>query len=251
MCIVISHRGFCRGNSAIENTTESIANAIAFGITDIEFDIRKTVDDIFVVSHDDTIYNLAGELMTITTATYDSLHRFESSVERFEELLLRMSDVPRVQPIRFILDIKTNDISGRFIKLLDDSVARFPDMTFVYTSFNHTVLRSRLSNVVDFGAMICHIPSVVELESYTYHWLGMSCEDVTEDIVTMVHSVGKILYVYTPNSRTMIRRLVEWGVDAIYTDSIDSAVNELYAVSNVRTEQPHERIHIDTFVTSL
>jgi glycerophosphoryl diester phosphodiesterase len=65
--IIIGHRG--ARNLAHENTLESFKKAIEIGIDMIEFDIRRTKDDVLIVFHDKTINEKAVRNLTYKELT--------------------------------------------------------------------------------------------------------------------------------------------------------------------------------------
>ena len=52
--LIIAHRG-ASGLVKFENTLASFAKAIELGVSMVEFDIRKTQDNLFVAFHDQSI----------------------------------------------------------------------------------------------------------------------------------------------------------------------------------------------------
>ena len=52
--LIIAHRG-ASGLVKFENTLASFAKAIELGVSMVEFDVRKTQDNLFVAFHDESI----------------------------------------------------------------------------------------------------------------------------------------------------------------------------------------------------
>ncbi|MCP2731986.1 glycerophosphodiester phosphodiesterase [Limnofasciculus baicalensis] len=82
--LIIAHRGF--HNSATENTIEAYQKAIEIGVDGIEFDVRKTKDDILISHHDEIIYN-----KYISNLTYEQINKIAAdkgfTVPTVEEVL--------------------------------------------------------------------------------------------------------------------------------------------------------------------
>lgn len=56
--MIVAHRGaaFANGEEVVaENSLAALDRAVSLGVDMVEIDIRKTADDVFVVSHDDTL----------------------------------------------------------------------------------------------------------------------------------------------------------------------------------------------------
>ena len=64
--LVIRHRG--APHLAHENTVESFTHAIDLGVDAIEIDVRRTVDGVLVIHHDDTIMNHSEKISGLTYA---------------------------------------------------------------------------------------------------------------------------------------------------------------------------------------
>ena len=70
---VIGHRG--AAGLALENTLESITAAKQAGVDAIEFDVRLTADDQFVLCHNSTTQQVSAKAVTISELTYGELSK--------------------------------------------------------------------------------------------------------------------------------------------------------------------------------
>jgi len=217
---IISHRGYCAGDESIENTNESIRNSIALRAEFVEFDVHMTRDGIIILNHDST--TRCGH--EIETTDYSTI---KESVDTLDSVL-SANDGCATQ---FIIELKTRDMSGRFIATLDAIVQCYPMMDIMYSSFNHNVLYSSLTHIT-FGALMYHIPTPAQLRAIRPRMIGIDYEMVTPDIVKMFHDNGHTIYCYTPNTLVSVERLIRAGVDGVYTDnyaSVTAMYREKYA----------------------
>lgn len=93
---VIGHRG--AAGLAPENTLASIKAAIAAGVDAVEFDIRKTSDDVLVLCHDKSLLRTYGVDIDIAGSTYDDIKSIASpagnTVPTLEQALRITGQVP-------------------------------------------------------------------------------------------------------------------------------------------------------------
>lgn len=70
---IIAHRGWTE--TATENTRESVSEAIARGVAGLEFDVRRTADDRWVVHHDPDLDRIYGDPTAIDSLPLAELTR--------------------------------------------------------------------------------------------------------------------------------------------------------------------------------
>lgn len=77
--LISAHRGGAGHNVALENTAESIEQAIELRVDYIEFDVQRCADGVFVAYHDDSIL-VNGEYHPVAEMTFAS---FAENVTKF------------------------------------------------------------------------------------------------------------------------------------------------------------------------
>jgi len=106
-CLRIGHRG-ARG-LVNENTMESLLKAIELGVDDVEFDLQRTRDNVFVIMHDPTVERTTdgqGAVSGMTLAEFKQLKSKSGySIPTLEEVL----QVLKPLKVGIILDIKVTD----------------------------------------------------------------------------------------------------------------------------------------------
>ncbi|KAF5424800.1 MAG: glycerophosphoryl diester phosphodiesterase [Candidatus Methanocomedens sp.] len=125
--IIIAHRG--ASAYAKENSIESFRKAIEIGADMIEFDVRRTKDDIFTAYHDEFIND-----KTINELTYDEIKKNAGDILTVEEILRLTKG-----KIKLDVELKEEGYEGEIIELL---LAYFKEDEFVTTSFNDTSLKA-------------------------------------------------------------------------------------------------------------
>ncbi len=93
---IIGHRG--AAGLAPENTLAGIEAAIKAGVDAVEFDIRKTGDDVLVLCHDKSLLRTHGVDIDITETKYDKLKSITSpdgdTVPTLEQALQLTGKIP-------------------------------------------------------------------------------------------------------------------------------------------------------------
>jgi len=123
--LIIAHRGMPMLDR--ENTIGSFSKAIESGADMVEFDVRKTKDNIFVVHHDEGIsgYNLCDMTFSEANKLANDLGYVMPSLDEVLELL--------AGSIRLDVELKEEGYEDNIIEVL---LRRFTPDQFVITSFN-------------------------------------------------------------------------------------------------------------------
>lgn len=125
--IIIAHRG--ASAYAKENTIESFEKAIEMGADMIEFDVRKTKDNIFIACHDELIDNKA-----INELTYEEIKRIFNNIITIEEILKLVKG-----RIKLDIELKEKGYEKEVIELV---LKYFKKHEFIITSFNDSSLKT-------------------------------------------------------------------------------------------------------------
>jgi glycerophosphoryl diester phosphodiesterase len=132
--LIIGHRG--HPFKYHENTLKSFQSALENGADYIEFDIRKTNDNVLIAFHDPFILN-GKSTLSIASLTFDELQKISAthnfSVARIEEVFLRFSkhcgfDIelkePGCEEEVFSLIKKYSNVDSCFFTSFFDSILR-------------------------------------------------------------------------------------------------------------------------------
>jgi glycerophosphoryl diester phosphodiesterase len=244
-----------RGGAALrpENTIAAFDHGLSFGADGLEFDVHLSRDGFVVVHHDDTLERTTGLSGRLADRTADELVRLdagftfqsEESVGRngfpYRGLGLgipRLLDVLKRYPAaRFIIELKTSDpeLAQRTI---DDIRAASAVDRVALGSFYWRVLHAA-------RAYEPRIPTGASQEETRWalyrswiRWplgrpgyrefqvperMGMNTI-VTPQFIAHAHRSGLPVKIWTVNNEPDMRRLIEWGADALISDRPDLAV---------------------------
>lgn len=189
-----SYTGICyahRGASAFEpgNTLPAFHLAVEQGANGIETDIRETSDGVLVLSHDDEIRTVSGEICSIRNSSFDDLKDIEFvwnaknfNICSLDEFLATFSGMD----LQFALELKTPGLEERVVERI--SHYEIKEKTVV-TSFQWEYIENILA--ID--------PSIKT---------GYLVDTVSTEMLTMMQNAG--VYEVCPKYSTISRRDVEY-----------------------------------------
>jgi len=243
--LVMAHRG--ESGNVPENTMAALEAAVGIGVDVLESDVRLTKDDEIVLFHDEDLVRTTGEEGIIRNYTIDELLQFDFGSHfttdngvtfpfRGKGLkIVTLKEVfERFPDMRFNLDIKdtfpaaTKELA-RLIRSMDrqhsviiasfhnSQLEHFRDVAPDVPTSAHPgevkkfVLNSKIgfprikSNSIDYRAFQVPIKSG-------------PLTIVTKKFIKMAHEQNIAVHVWTINDTLSMNRLLDLGVDGIFTD---------------------------------
>ncbi|MFD5256597.1 glycerophosphodiester phosphodiesterase [Streptomyces bobili] len=202
-----------------ENTLDSLRSALDQGADAVEIDVRLTRDGVPVLLHDETLKRLWEQdrpLLSLSAAEVRGLT--EGGVPTLAEALAA------TEGSRVMLDLPgTREV--RTARRVVDAVREAGAADRVYYCADATAMLA--VRAADPSAEIAMTwttlapPRPVLLAAVGPRWLNYRFSLVDRDLATRVHREGRLLSVWTPDTRRSMRRLIEVGVDSITTNRID------------------------------
>lgn len=230
---VIAHRGFA--GVAPENTLVAFQQALEIGVDMVELDVQLSQDGHPVVIHDETVNrttNGTGWVNEMSLAELRGLqiadHRAIESVTipTLHEVIACVKAFPSV---RMNIELKTDLIDYPGIEALVNAIVRQTSMQdrVIFSSFNHHTLR-RLKQISPDSKIACLFDANSMSEQPWQYAQQIGAEaihvhllSVTTQLVDACHGHGMGLRVYTVNQTSDMQRLIELGIDGIFTDYPD------------------------------
>lgn len=206
---LISHRG--GGEFGPENTLEALEGAIRAGVVNIETDIHQTRDGVLVISHENRL-----NLHTIQKSDFAWVREHHPGIPTLEELLETAGS-----RCRFNLEIKQADADVILGALDGRDRGRF-----IISSFNEDIIRDirELDQDISLGLLTFndsfHRDRVVRFHrevgiQAVHPFYALS----DEKFIETAHECGLIVVPWTVNGETHLERMLELGVDGVFTDS--------------------------------
>ncbi|MEU0115770.1 glycerophosphodiester phosphodiesterase [Streptomyces bobili] len=202
-----------------ENTLDSLRSALGQGANAVEIDVRLTRDGVPVLLHDETLKRLWERdrpLLSLSAAEVRGLT--EGGVPTLTEALAA------TEGSRVMVDLPgTREV--RTARRVVDAVREAGAADRVYYCADATAMLA--VRAADPSAEIAMTwtslapPRPVLLAAVGPRWLNYRFSLVDRDLAARVHREGRLLSVWTPDTRRSMRRLIDLGVDSITTNRID------------------------------
>ena len=225
----IAHRGYSA--LAPENSIPAYELASEYGFWGGECDIAETLDNEFVLMHDDTIDRTTNGTGNVSSYTLEKLKTFKidkgSNISSYPNL-----KIPTLN--EFLLTCKKFDIVPiiEIKNITDKSIDKFLDIIRSYgfinkaiiISFNYDLLvkiRNRENRVMIQPLLDLNeenINKCINLGINTH----IDCPEsqVTKELVELAHKKGLLVNVWTINNNNKLNEFIEYGIDFITTDNL-------------------------------
>jgi glycerophosphoryl diester phosphodiesterase len=216
--MLIAHRGY----SAMypENTITAFRKARG---KVVEFDVRKTLDNIPVVIHDRTFDRTTtgtGDVKKHTWEYIKNLHikGCDERVPSLDQVLQTLGD-----EYSYNIEIKSKDTAGVVVDSIKKSA--LPYGNTLVTSFKWDEIKAirKLDDRINTGLI-----SIVRPERAIRECVKIGCEVavlnhliITRDVVKYAEKNGIEIYAFTVNSSDEALKLIQFGVSGIITDDCD------------------------------
>ena len=234
--LAFAHRGgaLYPANLHRENSTHAFGQAVALGYRYLETDVHATADGVLIAFHDDRLDRVTDRSGLIVDTPYSAVREARigghDPIPTMAELLTRF---PRA---RFNIDAK----SPKAVDLLADLIVEHKAFDRVcVSSFGIRRLyrlRRRLGRRVPTAASALGIAWNRFLPWFTAvlntsapalqmpvdrRILGLRLEVLTGPLLEAAHHAGKQVHIWTVDDEPEIERLLDAGVDGIFTDRIE------------------------------
>ena len=221
--IVIGHRGAM--GHALENTIESVEEAINLNVDGIEIDVFKSKTGELVVYHDPSLKRLSNSTAFIEDISWDSIKKVELKGGFSIPILEEVIDVIP-ENIFLNIELKGKNTAYTTNKIISEYLSRYnwQPSKFIISSFNWNELINFRSFNTDVPIAILvdslyKIDSAIRLsKKLNAISLNPNNKFLTLEIVKKIQSNDIKVYPYTINTPDNIKRMKLMGVDAIITD---------------------------------
>ena len=235
--MIFAHRG--ASAHAPENTIAAFELALAQNADAIELDVKLSADGHIMVIHDSTVDRTTGShgrVKDLSLAQLRSLDAGSFFSEKFHgEKIPTLAEVFEAVGKRTFINVELKNCSAPRDQLVETVcmlVKKFSLQNHVMFSsfFAASLSRARMYLPdVPSGLLALHGPLGAWARSFgfmfgKYQALHPYLTDVTPQQVQRVHRLQRRIHVWTVNAAEDMRRLFRWGVDAIFTDDPQVAV---------------------------
>ncbi|MBM3346722.1 MAG: glycerophosphodiester phosphodiesterase [Betaproteobacteria bacterium] len=232
---VIAHRG--GGRFAPENTLAAIRRGHAMGFRAVEFDVMLAADLVPVLIHDETLErttNSRGRVAEHSSAALAALDAGSWFGAAFSgEPVPTFADAARLcRALGLWANIEIKPATGQDIEtgqrtalLTADLWKNAPGPLPLLSSFSAPALAAARDLAPQFprGLLVDAAPADWQSRASALGCASLHCNQAKLDEATAreVVAAGYGLATYTVNDPAIARRLLDWGVDAVFTDRLD------------------------------
>jgi glycerophosphoryl diester phosphodiesterase len=235
--IIFAHRG--ASAHAPENTVVAFELAITQNADAIELDVKLSADGHVVVIHDPTVDRTTGSkgrVKDLSLAELRSLDAGSFFSEKYRgEKIPTLEEVLEVVGKRIFINVELTNYNtprDQLVETVCMLVKKFGlQKQVMFSSFfasNLSKARAYLPGVprglLAFNGLLGAWARSFGFVFGRYHALHPYLKDVTPQQVQRVHRLQRRVHVWTVNAAEDMRRLFRWGVDAIFTDDPQLAV---------------------------
>ncbi len=243
---IFAHRG--ASAYAPENTLAAFELALEHGAPALELDVKLSADGHVVVIHDPTVdrtTNGRGKVARLTLAELRTLDAGSFFSEKYRgEKIPTLEEVFELVGKRALINIELTNYTTPRDSLVEE-VCRLVrehrmEEYVLFSSFLPGNLRQAALLLPEVPRGLLVLPSWKGIWARfafffgDYQALHPYLSDVTPHQIASVHRIGRRVHVWTVNEPALMRRLLKWGVDGIFTDDPPLAlqiVNEWRALS--------------------
>lgn len=218
-----------------ENTIEAFQEAVAMGAEGIELDVRLSRDGEIIVFHDETLRRLAGIKRQIQDMHWSELEQirlqgflFAGTIPTMREVFETLAGTPLKLNIEVKSYIRNNDTLERKLIALTEEYQMNEQV--IYSSFNPLVIKR-------FKALNCPSPLGLLLRRRRRKMLALA-QDLAvdaihphwhllrnEEDVKAIKDAGFKIHSWTTDDKKRVKRLIDWGVDAIICNHPNRALD--------------------------
>jgi glycerophosphoryl diester phosphodiesterase len=232
-----AHRGGAtyRPNLHRENSLHAFHEAVALGYRYLETDVHATRDGVLLAFHDGVLDRVTDRTGAIADLSYAQvaearIHGIDP-IPRLSELLVKFPDA------RFNIDAKSHAAVTLLVSTIEEFEAYDRVCVSSFGIRRIHELRRRLGWRVPSAASalgiaanrflpwfthVLNSPAPVLQMPISVPVAGRRLVVLTRSLVETVHRAGKRVQIWTVDDSETIERLIDTGVDGIFTDRIDT-----------------------------
>ncbi len=220
-----------RGGPGPENSLEAIRRSLAIGVPAIEIDVWQVHGELWV-THDRRLGREIAGYQVLADLPLDQLEALRLSNG---EALPRLSQVLELVGEQALLNIELKgpdcaDTLERILTAHRQDFGQSPD-SWIISSFDHRQLAQLQQSLPEVrrGLLLYGVPldmaqSADQIDAYS---VNLSQDFMPDALVEDIRQRGKKVWIYTANHPKDWRRLMDAGVDGVFTDHPDGLMRYL------------------------
>jgi len=232
---VIAHRG--GGAVAPENTLAAIRAGAALGFRAVEFDVMLSADALPILIHDETLERTTGVVGAVAERPYAELARLDAGVWKGErwrgERIPRFDEAARLCiELGLWANVEIKPAAGH-ARLTGETAARVAGQAWrsallapLLSSFSPVALEAAAAAAPELprGYLFDAVPAdwLSRLRALDCRALHCNWKSLDRALCDRIHAQGIAILAWTVNEPELAAQLFAWGVEAIFTDALES-----------------------------
>ncbi len=215
--LVIAHRG--DPSRALENSLEAFRLALSLPVDMIEFDLRRSRDNVLYVMHDRETGRTCDRNIDIERAASEEIQGLRL---RNGEPIPTLGDVTGLVAGRVGLNIEVKSEGAGALAAAQLAGSGYRGALLISSFKEREVLDAKRVMPDAPVAGIFDVFTVEEVAAYRkmgYRFVSLKMKTVTRDLVVRCHEAKIQVYVWTVDEEEDMRRLISWGVDGICSNN--------------------------------
>ena len=229
----IAHRG--GGRLAPENTLAAMRVGAGHGFTMFEYDVKLSRDNVLIVIHDDTVDRTSNGIGPAAQKDYAELAQLDAG--SWHSPAFAGEPVPSFAAVaRYTLangiasNIEIKPCPGReaetgaAVALATRRLWQGAPLAPLLSSFSEEALQAARDVAPELprALLVEAVPAdwLARLLKYQCVALNINQKDATRELIEAVHTSGHRIAGWTVNDPQRARLLLDWGMDAIFTDEL-------------------------------
>ncbi len=234
--LVIGHRG--NSSSAPANTIESIRQAIELGVDMIELDVRMSKDGVPILIHNDTVdetTNGHGSVASLTLAQLKELDAGSWKDKRYaNEKIPTLVEALEFVKGKVYLSLDLKDESAVSLMIRDIHNANMRDNVVICGCYEPQArqiwnIDKNITVLFDVDSQLEKKAKLEDKSEFIDQYIYRACKErfsvlnvnhkyVNEELIYRAHLRGLSVWVWTVDDIDEMIRLIDIGVDAIYSN---------------------------------
>jgi len=200
-----------------ENTWNAFKRAIDENVDYVEFDVKRTRDDVLVVFHDEMLTRLLHVKKRISKVTWEELHGYKYD-DGQEALLLDDFFTLAGDKIKFMLEIKTRNIEKQVLALVEKHGL---EKTIIIQSFDGRAIKHCHELNADVAYGLCIGPAKGAfayrflVKPYPVEYLNIDGPLVNDAFVNACIAHNKKIILGARNTKDYLNKIEPWNVHII------------------------------------
>lgn len=234
--IFIGHRG--TRTYFDENTLVAFNKAIDFGADYIEFDVRKTKDEKFVIIHDSSLERTTNGVGLLKNFTFDEIRRLKTN--------LNHSHIPSLSEVlnklkgktKFMIELKEEGLKESIPKLIekimlfDDVIIsgkRLSDLIFIKDNYFQSKVCYNITKGV--GLKISEFLKIGKNNALSFKpdLISLRSDLISKGFINICHKNGILAlswdFLKFDDPLRKIKKLIKLGIDGILFDNYENILN--------------------------